>query len=319
MSKKVSIVIPVYNAEKTIRRCVESLAKGSYGDIEIILSDDASKDGSWAKCQELEQEYPCVTAIRNEKNSGVSHTRNQALDRISGELLMFVDSDDWTEPDYVEQFAHAWDDAVKSGTEPVLVISSFVNHDEVHNHATDIFSTESVAQGPIITLAPYLDALYHNRLLQQLWNKMFQAETVKRNKISFDEALSMGEDFRFILNYLQAVGGGKEAVLIQKPLYHYIRDSGHSLMSGLGHQAIEEPLRDIRILYQIIGLEPEASELKYSEEKEKLLEYYAYSIMHNGQLDSREKKKMISDLDSELGKGLYKRHKRILFLEKWRN
>ena len=95
MKDVISVIVPVYNAEKTLRRCVESIVYGSYRNVEVILIEDHSTDESWALCQTLSQEFDNVRALRNDRNRGVSHTRNRGLEVATGDYIMFCDSDDW--------------------------------------------------------------------------------------------------------------------------------------------------------------------------------------------------------------------------------
>ena len=100
---QVSVIVPVYNAEKTIRKCVESIYCGCSVDIQIILVDDCSKDESWKECLLLQNEYEHVKVVRNEVNRGVSFTRNHGLEYANSEYVLFVDSDDWVSSQYVPQ------------------------------------------------------------------------------------------------------------------------------------------------------------------------------------------------------------------------
>ena len=102
MEEKISIIVPVYNAEKTLYKCVESLILQKYKNIEIILINDKSTDSSNKICEELANEYDFIKYIINEKNIGVSATRNIGLDNATGEYIVFVDSDDWVDYNYCE-------------------------------------------------------------------------------------------------------------------------------------------------------------------------------------------------------------------------
>lgn len=101
-NKKVSIVIPVYKAADTITRCVESLEKNTYKNLQIILVEDCSGDQTINVCKKLANTYDNVLCIENDQNHGVSYTRNHGMDYADGNYLMFVDSDDYVEADYVE-------------------------------------------------------------------------------------------------------------------------------------------------------------------------------------------------------------------------
>lgn len=99
---KISIVVAVYNAEKTLKKCVDSLLNQTYNNIEIILVNDCSKDNSLDICNEYSKVNDNVKVISNERNSGVSNTRNNGIDNSTGEYICFVDSDDYVESNYIE-------------------------------------------------------------------------------------------------------------------------------------------------------------------------------------------------------------------------
>ena len=94
----VSIIVPVYNAAKTLRRCVDSVLRQEFSDFELLLVDDGSRDDSPAICDEYAQLDGRVQVI-HKKNAGVSAARNDALDRARGTYLQFLDSDDWLAPE----------------------------------------------------------------------------------------------------------------------------------------------------------------------------------------------------------------------------
>lgn len=98
MEKLISVIIPVYNVEDYLRRCVDSILAQSYRNLEILLVDDGSPDGSGAICDDYAARDPRVRVIHKE-NGGLSSARNIAIDQAKGEYLTFVDSDDWLEPD----------------------------------------------------------------------------------------------------------------------------------------------------------------------------------------------------------------------------
>lgn len=279
-------------AEKTIERCVQSIAEGTYQNVEIILVEDCSPDGSLKKCRILEKKYDSVIVKHNIQNRGVSYTRNQGLKCITGKYLMFVDSDDWVEPDYVESFVN---EMAKANL--AMVISGYVNHDEVFNGRTDIFGWGNKGKSQISALSEKLSELYHNRLLQQLWNKIFRTEVVLENEICFDETISMGEDFRFILEYLAKVKQKSDkCVLLDRPLYHYIRDNETSLMSTFGNENIAEPLKNISLMIPLLNLGQEEQKLFYEKEKERIVGQYAYRIMHNSNCSITKKMDLLKGI-----------------------
>ena len=105
MSKKIkySIVVPVYNAQKTIKRCIDSIFNQSCKDYELILVDDGSKDSSLEICKNACIGVECVRIIQKE-NGGVSSARNLGMSVAKGEYITFVDSDDYLDSDYLDSF-----------------------------------------------------------------------------------------------------------------------------------------------------------------------------------------------------------------------
>ena len=106
MRPMVSIIVPIYNAEQYLRRCVDSILNQEYTDYELLLVNDGSTDASGDICEEYGDQDPRVIVIQKE-NTGVSDSRNRALDRARGKYLQFLDSDDWITPDATRLFVRA--------------------------------------------------------------------------------------------------------------------------------------------------------------------------------------------------------------------
>lgn len=302
MEETVSIIIPVYCAESTLVRCVESIIQGTYTDIEIILVEDCSPDQSWAICLQLQEKYTCVKAYQNIQNCGVSAARNRGLREMTGKYLMFVDSDDWVEPDFVAFFVEAY-----RKHHPDLIISGYMNHDEVQNAALEYFGWGNNKEITVKNLREELLSLYNGRLLQQIWNKLFLVSIILDNHITFDTSIHMGEDFRFLLSYMESISGNK-LVEINIPLYHYIRCSSNSLMSQFGKEKIDEPLKDLARLYVLIGMSAEEIEKQLTQDRSTQINLWAYLIMHNIGMRSEEKRQRILALDAQEGKALYRKN-----------
>lgn len=303
-NKKVSIIIPVYRAADTITRCVESLEKNTYKNLQIILIEDCSGDKTIEVCRELEKKYDNVICIENPENQGVSYTRNRGLDHADGTYLMFVDSDDYVEADYVENMINAY-----MQNENIMPICGYVNHDEKKNGRTDNFLPGD-EQEKIRQSINCMADLYEKRMLQIIWNKVFLLEVIKENHIKFNESMFIGEDFRFLLEYLKAAKI-QEFLFVNKALYHYMRDNENSLMSRLLEAKIQDSLDNFELMYQIMGKTKEEIDKLLQEEREKQAEYYAYTIMHNEQMIEKEKKERIFQLPSDNVEELYKQQKML--------
>ena len=302
-----SVIVPVYNGAKTVERCVGSIIASGGGDVQVILIEDCSKDDSLAVCRRLEEKYPNVLCLHNERNRGVSHTRNRGLAAADGKYLLFVDCDDWVDGNYVPAFRRA----VDAGNS--FAVCGYVNHDEKHNGRTDAYAWENAGDMQTLDLREQIEDLYHRTLLQQLWNKMFRTDVVRACGIRFDESISIGEDTRFILDYIR-LSGVREFTRIDSPLYHYMRDQDGSLMYRVGYESVEEPLKNLRKLYEILGLSGEELETRLVSDRQKQIESYAYLIMHNAGMALREKKRLILALDKQQGPALY-RSNRLLYIK----
>ena len=106
---KISVIVPVYNTEKYLHRCIDSILAQTFTDFELLLIDDGSKDNSGAICDEYAAKDSRVRVFHKE-NGGVSSARNLGLDNVRGEWVTFVDSDDWVEKEYIELFVKNIDD-----------------------------------------------------------------------------------------------------------------------------------------------------------------------------------------------------------------
>ncbi len=304
MNYKVSVVIPVYNAEKTLARCVESIVYGEFKDIEIILVDDHSKDNSWKQCCSLEKQFRNVRVFRNEKNSGVSYTRNYGLTEATGEYVLFVDSDDWVSGKYaLELFnvgeAHCNDLAMCG--------YMFIDHTESYRRPYLFNKDEEISYVMKKDYFKLIDCVY----LQAIWNKLFRLDIIRDNHLQFDEKQSMGEDFQFVLDYL-IKGKISQCVVINKPLVYYIRYNQNSLMSNFATTSFEQAAKRFYMLGQICG-----SEEKYLQRIQELKENYTYHISRNHSINPKEKVRLINSLwKDNSGKKRYQKHLMNSYKEK---
>lgn len=120
MKDKISVIISVYNTEKYIKRCLNSLVHQTYENLEIIIVDDGSMDSSYKICRQF-QKKDCRIKLFHQDNSGQSAARNLGLKKVTGEWISFVDSDDWVEPDFYSVFF----DKMRCINADIYVIGSF--------------------------------------------------------------------------------------------------------------------------------------------------------------------------------------------------
>lgn len=120
----ISVIVPVYNVEAYLERCVRSIMKQTFTYLDIVLVDDGSKDNCPALCDQLAEQDPRICVV-HKKNGGLSSARNAGIDIAKGEYLIFVDSDDWLHPEYVENL---YGEAIRSGNK--IIIGEFVRISE---------------------------------------------------------------------------------------------------------------------------------------------------------------------------------------------
>ena len=289
--EKVSIVIPVYNAEDKIIRCVESLLYGLYSNIEIILIDDCSKDSSWEICQNLETKYDRVVSLKNSKNRGVSYTRNKGIEYATGKYIMFVDSDDWVSCKYVDSFV-----TLLSKYEESFVISGFY-YFNLKTYSKDKYIWENSDNNVSIVLNPNLFELKNKMLLNALWNKIFVRDIIVNNNVKFDEHQSIGEDLKFILDYI-AISKIHSYVFVNEPLYYYTYSDHESLLSNYGWNDINFSISNSKRIGEICKDLYCIENVKDIVNKDinGLKSNYFYHILNNKKHSFNEKKIRIREL-----------------------
>ena len=222
MNPMVSIIIPVYNAEKTIIRCVDSVLNQEYKETELLLVDDGSTDLSGRICDEYAGKDPRVCVIHKE-NTGVSDTRNLAVDRARGIYLQFLDSDDWISSDATSLMVRA---AEESGCD--MVISDFYRVvGERVSHKGDI------EPGGLLTREEFAGFMMEKPAdfyYGVLWNKLFRRDLVEENGLRMDKTISWCEDFMFNLEYIRHT---KTIYALHVPIYYYVKTKGSLASQGL--------------------------------------------------------------------------------------
>ena len=191
MDPLITIIIPVYNTYEYLKRCVESVCKQTYHNLEIILIDDGSTDGSQQLCDVLQETDDRIAVLHN-KNSGVSAARNLGLDSAHGEYVVFVDSDDWIEKGAVE---HALITQQTTGAD-LIVWGYSADFLDVQNNIlrSNKYSADGRCQAD-----NYIILLQENvlGLMGYVWNKLYKRDLLIRSNARFKEKISLYEDILF--------------------------------------------------------------------------------------------------------------------------
>lgn len=188
---KYSVIIPVYNAEKTIERCLDSLTKQKRNDVELIVINDGSKDSSDRIIRKYAQNNSNIIYIQQE-NAGVSAARNKGLDAANGKYITFVDSDDYVSDEY---FSCLENYDIKKNAELLLFSQNTIGGKA--EESTQLF--DRLAK--IDSSAERLKLLISSRRIMPPWDKRFCREIIEENQLRFAENISIGEDFDFCLSY----------------------------------------------------------------------------------------------------------------------
>ncbi len=222
---KISVLIPVYNVEKYIRRCLESLLKNTIiDDCEIIIVDDCSPDNSVKVIEEVLNEFSnmkkIVTLRSHYCNRGLAAARNTALLQAHGKYVICVDSDDWVEPNYLEKL---YNGAVRNDAD-VVICDLIIEREN---------SSQIVKEVP--QKQDYVKGLLSGSLHGWLPEKLIRRSLFMKHKISWIEGLNMCEDLLLMSKIFYVA---KKIVHVPEPLYHYDCTNQNSLTYDLNENKV---------------------------------------------------------------------------------
>lgn len=268
----ISIIVPVYNTEKYLEQCLDSLVNQTFKDIEIIVVDDGSPDKSFEIYNKFSAKDSRVRTIRKE-NAGVSEARNTGMDMASGEFFMFVDSDDWMPLDGCEIL---YDEYLRTKADLVVadvykVIDGQVKRCDVFKEAFTTCDPDFIKQYQKACIGycynPNPATKWNIAGLGSPWNKLYSSRIIRDNNLRFDPYVKgIYDDNLFSLHYLMHV---KKLSYVKKPVYYYKTVSG-SLTEGY-----KKNLMDInsRIFKKINEFAEEMGDTEYFREA-----FYVYVI-----------------------------------------
>ena len=233
---RVSVIVPVYNAERTLAKCLDSLLAQTHGDIEVIVVNDGSTDGSAALIEGYRSKDRRVRVI-HKTNGGVSSARNAGLALVAGEFTAFVDSDDWASPEMVEILLS---EAVAAQAD--IVLCTYMREYETHSVEKRFDQPERVTYSPAETRSVLLcrlvgplgrDLARPENLdsLGTVWGKVYRTSLLNDHRLRFVDLLEIGTNEDGLFN-MQAFAVARKTVFIRKALYHYRRDNPGSITSA---------------------------------------------------------------------------------------
>lgn len=222
MKPAVSIIVPVYNGEKTLERCVDSVLKQEYEDFELFLVNDGSTDRTREICDRYAAEDPRVLVIHKE-NSGVSNSRNLAIAQARGEYLQFLDCDDWITPDATKLLVRAAREEKSD-----LVIADFYRViGERLSHKGDIETDGVMDRDTFVSCMMEKPADFYYGVL---WNKLYRRDIIIDHHLQMNPEISWCEDFMFNLEYIRHA---TRFYALHTPVYYYVKTKGSLASQGM--------------------------------------------------------------------------------------
>ena len=200
---KLSIIVPVYNSEKTIKRCLDSIARQSFSDYELIIINDGSNDNSLNIINEfIENNKHLDIKLINQDNIGLTKSRQKGINKASGKYIGFVDSDDYIDKDYYQSFFD-----YLNNNDTNLVCNGYQLNGKQYINKTNSSIDNKQAKKLLLN---------HQGVYQYAWNKIYQKDLLK--DIKFEDVNYIGEDFILVMQVLDKT---KQVGVVNNTGYHY--------------------------------------------------------------------------------------------------
>lgn len=256
--KMLSIIIPVYNAERYIKSCVDSILQQSSHDFELLLIDDGSSDGSGVICDDFAKADKRVRVL-HKPNGGVSAARNLGIENARGEWMSFVDADDLVESGYVSDFLR-----MESKADLTFFPHAIFSGDSIEKQYEMPDSYENERARIEASILHLKDNEQQFEFFGYTWNKFFRSDIIRANNIRFIPGLKFREDEFFTAQYCRYISS---IATLSKPLYRYRKGTG-----GL----TSHPMKSVDFLQLAELTEHTTSAFSY----EPLVRYENYRIMY---------------------------------------
>lgn len=292
MNIKVSVIMPIYNAEKYLEKSIKSMLKQTLQDIELILVNDGSKDSSGKICDEYASKDERITVI-HKKNEGACIARNTGIEKARGKYIQLVDSDDYIENNMLEE---QYNLAEQTDAEVVMCGMKF----DVHQKNGQVVTSESHYKDMVLKsqeeIKPIFMDLFDNLLFNYTHNKLYNALFLKSNNLKFIEWLPIDQDTNFNIDVFRKLN---KLTISTKSYYHYVKTFEETIVTR--YHANKFKVRTFRYdrLKQLLmdwGI--------YNEEnKKKLASMYIHHVIECFEIYNHEKCNLnLSDKKREIEK-----------------
>mgnify|MGYP000955898924 CR=1 FL=1 len=236
MHKKISIIIPIYNVEKYLRRCIDSIVNQTYKNTEIILVNDGSPDNCGVICDEYAKIDSRIKVI-HKVNGGLSSARNAGLDIASGEYIMFVDSDDWISEDTLEKLNRY----VEKGYDIINFKFRFVKE----KTKNIIKLNDKIKDSYECDLFSYIDKLFSGELDFFIWNKLY------KNDLFSDVRFPVGRNYEDLATIYKLYFNAKNIIVTDYTLYNYWLGNSNSITSNSTIKNMTDYLLSTKEIYEV--------------------------------------------------------------------
>ena len=280
--KKISVIVPIYNMEKYVARCIESILVQNYENLELILINDGSTDGVESIINPYLEKYPDIIKYIRKENTGLSDTRNIGMQKSTGDYIMFVDSDDYLEQNLLIKLIPY----IKEGVELIKFKTQKVN---------ECGEIIGLMNGPVFDITTGEEAFskmcFEDELMETAWLYLYKSELLKENNFKFEKGL-YHEDFGLIpLVILKA----KTFVSTNICGYNYVQSS-NSITRTQDYQKTLKKLNDLLIHYDNIKNKIEQYDIKLKT-KEDVKIFCTNSILLSiNNLEKKDRKNFIKEI-----------------------
>lgn len=291
MSKLISVIIPVYNVEKYLEKCVQSVINQTYKNLEIILVDDGSTDSSGKMCDEISKTDSRIKVI-HKKNGGISDTRNAALKIATGDYFGFVDSDDYIASDMFETLCNL----LENNNSDISIVSFYEFYKNKLIGVRDSKNLENLSK-----LDAIKELLIDSKIQSYTWNKLFKKELF--NNLEFP----VGKNFEDIATTLLLFERANKVTLLEEPKYYYVRRDD----SIVGDRSYKTYMDYLEVIYdKYFYLKDKYPEIEIYNAYNYLINMiWVYSIISAFDLDEvfdkyKENYKLLEEILKEYGENL---------------
>lgn len=245
-NRVITVVVPVYNMEFYLERCLSTLLNQTYPFYEILLIDDGSTDRSPLLCEDYEKNYPAKVRCLHKENGGLSSARNYGIDHARGSFIIFPDPDDWVDPDYLERFielGHMYPDALCC-TGHIVEFENGTKKSIPDNGIEILKQNKGILR---LIQAPSIGGF--------AWNKLYNLAVIREKNLRFADDVGTKEDLEFAARYMKHVNQ-----VVYAPTYatyHYFQRSGSATWTGYS----QKRLAGLKAYERIIEMNKEDSSI----------------------------------------------------------